>query len=433
MEFDRAGATYASGETVTGNVIVDVVKEKQIRGLSFSTQGVARVHWTESESVKDPQGRNITRTKHFTNSEEYFHFKYNIIGTQRSDSRTQIPVGYHKYSFNFQLPHNIPSSFEHDLGHIRYTVKASIDRPWKFDHESKAAFTVISSLDLNMHRQKCLGIDDEVTENFCCFCCIHQGSLLLQIKVPTSGYVPGQTISTLFEYTNTSNRVRITKISTKITQKLKFYATSPHRSTRTQTIDVASTKNSGPFSTNGQSATELLVPPTPPSYLEFCGIIDLDYKLVLTVHVSGPHCKITRSYPLLIGTMPLYCPPTAPPLDHTNVIPTSSNLDAKGPAMLAVPMPMPMSVQPPTAPYPITDGPVGGFPQPRTEAVGFVVPGQPSSSTNWDIPPPSYEECMSRTQNIKDQDESNYVFGANDPFAPRYPVFNYPSPSIHNN
>jgi len=32
---------------------------------------------------------------------------------------------------------------------------------------------------------------------------------------------------------------------------------------------------------------------------------------------------------------------------------------------------------------------------------------------------------MQRADSIKDEDESNYVHGANEPFAPRYPVFNF--------
>lgn len=45
------------------------------------------------------------------------------------------------------------------------------------------------------------------------------------------------------------------------------------------------------------------------------------------------------------------------------------------------------------------------------------------------LAPPSYEECISGTQDIMDQNDSQYVFGANIPWAPRYPVFNYPQTS----
>lgn len=75
-----------------------------------------------------------------------------------------MSAGFHRYSFNFSLPYNIPCSFEHTNGHIRYTMKAVIDRPWRFDHESKIAFTVVSSYDLNTHSHQC--VSEIVTSRF---------------------------------------------------------------------------------------------------------------------------------------------------------------------------------------------------------------------------------------------------------------------------
>jgi hypothetical protein len=42
IEFDRADATYAPGELVTGNVIVKLTKEKTVRGKRFKGDPVAR-------------------------------------------------------------------------------------------------------------------------------------------------------------------------------------------------------------------------------------------------------------------------------------------------------------------------------------------------------------------------------------------------------
>jgi sporulation-control protein spo0M len=64
-----------------------------------------------------------------------------------------LPSGEHSFQFSMILPYNLPSSFEGQYGHVRYTVKATLDRPWKFDHEVKAAFTVLSHLDLNLDPQ----------------------------------------------------------------------------------------------------------------------------------------------------------------------------------------------------------------------------------------------------------------------------------------
>lgn len=62
-----------------------------------------------------------------------------------------LPEGEHCFPFSTVLPPKLPSSFEGEFGHIRYTVKVVVDRPWKFDHEIKSAFTVISPVDLNTH------------------------------------------------------------------------------------------------------------------------------------------------------------------------------------------------------------------------------------------------------------------------------------------
>ena len=59
------------------------------------------------------------------------------------------PVGKQQYPFEFSLPSKLPTSFEGAHGYIRYLCKVTVERPWKFDHTTKKAFSVISELDLN--------------------------------------------------------------------------------------------------------------------------------------------------------------------------------------------------------------------------------------------------------------------------------------------
>ncbi|CAK9830311.1 Arrestin domain-containing protein 3 [Anthophora retusa] len=396
LNFDRHDATYMPGDTVTGSIILEIAREKNIRGLTLSAKGMATVQWYENETQHDST-HNTTNTTSvsYHNSEEYFRFKYNILGSHNSNHKMTIDGGFYKYPFSFQLPYSIPSSFEHTDGYVRYTVKATIDRPWKFNHECKAAFTVISSLNLNEYRQDCMGIDDESTHNFCC-CCIcffKRDSLNLRIRAPSSGYVPGQIINTIINHTLSSNAVRIASFSIILEQEIEFHATAK---TKTDRSNIKISKRLGPFSVAGQLNLELLVPPLPPSKLEYCSIIDINYRLKIQAQVSGPHCNVVKKYPLTIGTVPLYCPPSAPPLNIVDQDTTEIHI--------------PMSELPNA---------------PSFKDVPDI------SSTNYNIPPPSYKECISGTSNIKDKDDSKYVFGADEKFTPKYPVFNYPMPSVN--
>ncbi|XP_015436887.1 PREDICTED: arrestin domain-containing protein 2-like [Dufourea novaeangliae] len=413
LEFERPSATYSPGEIVKGNIILETTKNKNVRGLYLSARGAASVHWTESGSKTESDGSSTSTSETYSNSQEYFKLKINLLGTSEGDSRIHIPRGYHQYHFEFQLPQNIPSSFEHTYGHVRYTVNGVIDRPWKFDHTCKVAFTVVSVLDLNKYPEKCLGIYDELEKTFCCCCCILNGSLNVTVKVPSSGYVPGQMILTSLEYNNSASSVRIMKISTELEREIKFHATSK---TKTEVTNIMASTYSGPFASTGETVLEIRVPPVPPSNLFHCKIIDLNYKLKVVVHVSGPHVKLQKSYLLLIGSVPLYWAP----YEQRNIVPDTLT----GPATS---IPMPLLAAPRTSyDIPSESGTSGRQPPPP----GFNLPDPSATPTSCNIPPPSYEECMSGAQHIRDHDESDYVLGADSPFAPKYPVFNYPAPSM---
>jgi hypothetical protein len=41
-----------------------------------------------------------------------------------------LEAGFHNLPFNIILPTQLPTSFEHQFGQIRYSVRATIDIPW---------------------------------------------------------------------------------------------------------------------------------------------------------------------------------------------------------------------------------------------------------------------------------------------------------------
>ena len=54
---------------------------------------------------------------HYSSEEKYFEFEQYVTG---SNNTGMISPGIHIFPFWFQLPTEIPSSFESDLGQVRY-------------------------------------------------------------------------------------------------------------------------------------------------------------------------------------------------------------------------------------------------------------------------------------------------------------------------
>ena len=79
----------------------------------------------------------------------------------------RLPPGQHIFPFSFTLPPNLPSSFEGGVGYVRYTVKGTIDKPWKFDHNTKRPFTVVALLDLNTQPNAAVSLGLTDISNYC--------------------------------------------------------------------------------------------------------------------------------------------------------------------------------------------------------------------------------------------------------------------------
>jgi len=89
-----------------------------------------------------------------------------------------LEVGDYTYPFRFDLPQNLPTSFEQMYGQIRYSVNSTIDIPWHFDKHTSRSFTVINNLDLNLlgpaiRQPYAL----EQSKVFCCWCCASEPAI----------------------------------------------------------------------------------------------------------------------------------------------------------------------------------------------------------------------------------------------------------------
>lgn len=131
----------------------------------------------------------------------------------------RLPSGNHNYTFECNLPTTLPTSIEGGCGHIRYMSRVVIDIPFWPSKIFTQPFTVIKPIDLNtvpilrvnkfdfvleifsyfssfFHSQKAITYEKTVIfggANWLCW--LYSDPLKMSIRIPVSGYCPGQFIN----------------------------------------------------------------------------------------------------------------------------------------------------------------------------------------------------------------------------------------------
>ncbi|XP_051542487.1 arrestin domain-containing protein 3-like [Myxocyprinus asiaticus] len=292
---------FASGDVVSGRVIVEVTGEIRVKSLNIHAKGLAKVRWTESRNA----GSNTAYTQNFTEEVEYLNHKDVLIGRDRDDDNcddgfTVIHSGRHEFPFSLELPQMpLATSFEGKHGSVRYWVKAELHRPWLLPMKAKKEFTVFEHIDINtpLLLSPQAGTKDKT---LCCWFCT-SGPISLSAKIERKGYTPGESIQIFAEIENCSSRVVVPKAA--IYQTQTFFAKGKVKEIKQLVANLR-----GDPLPSGRTETwdskMLKIPPISPSILD-CSIIRVEYSLM--VYVDIPRAvNLTLNLPLVIGTIPLH-------------------------------------------------------------------------------------------------------------------------------
>ncbi|XP_062563027.1 arrestin domain-containing protein 2-like [Armigeres subalbatus] len=403
IKFDsNPNGVYFSGQMLTGHVELHLDNPKKVKNLQLIISGCAEVKWTKNK-LSRRNGAAVQRSRRFKREtymgkEEYIATEVALI-PRANDDAIEIPAGTHEYKFSCQIPPHAATSFEGEHGRVRYTVRAVLHRPWKFDQTCTIAFTVLHTLDLNLEPEK-VGQPKKLerTKNFWFWPCV-SGPMYFSIDLPVSGYVSGQKIPITVNLNNASN-VPIHGIRSKLVRKVCFISQTPTRKARNEVKTIAKMVTTVTNDKSDQYTQDLVVPATAPTGQ--CSILIVDYELKVKVKLGACRADQEMTIPITIGTVPFGM---SPKVDHINA-PTVGFGWSGG-------MPMPSGVSTPLMSMPEQPRPLSSpLPYPTAPAIGFL--------------PPSYQEAMNQSAiNVNDGEPNAIGFQA---YIPRYPVYNFGSP-----
>lgn len=202
----------------------------------------------------------------------------------------------------------LPTSLEAKFGSIRYLINVVIDRPWKFDLTYKVAFTVLKQLDLN-YENPALKIPTkmEVINTFFCGLC-KTAPLFMAASIPMSGYVAGQNIIVSVEINNES-RIDVEDIKIRLKKIIVYNSQMPTNRAKVETLTETEIRCGGVLARHkGKFDQKLVIPPVPPSNVNYCRILNVAYEVHVKAKIGGIHKNPVIRLPITIGTVPLNIP-----------------------------------------------------------------------------------------------------------------------------
>ncbi|CAH1261425.1 ARRDC3 [Branchiostoma lanceolatum] len=326
IELDEGKDVFHGGECVKGHVVVELAKEiaHERMCLRLQFRGHSHVQFDDDDEWRCEA------------SETYFDHEVTIFGNERGQSgdcavtSRVLPVGRHVFPFQYQLPADLPGSFEYRYeGYIRYVIKGTFDME-SGKERTKRVFTILDKGDEDSwewfsRTQPPSMAHSSAPEDVCCV-----GAVEVQAQPDRSVYCPGEAIVISGDVANNRNDYVI--VEARLVQIARFHGSRNGRNEMkeaegkvVQRAWISRCKGGESRSFSPSDGAVLRVPPLLPilSSRRFCNIIDLEYRLQVMVQ----RCNLKIQFPIKIcscwrdphdGTQsPLETPPSAPPADFT--------------------------------------------------------------------------------------------------------------------
>ncbi|KAI1696072.1 arrestin domain-containing protein 17 [Ditylenchus destructor] len=398
IELESPSGVLFPGQVVQGRVYIHLREQIKARAVLLHVVGKAKTSWTVWERRTDNRNNNgsvsaRTHSESIPYSAEVVYLDLQMNVWQPVE-QILLP-GLHDFPFTFTLPVHCPPSFEGTIGFIRFYCKAKIDRPWKFDDNTRTNFTVMPHFDLNTIYYAGLPVEKHISKNIGVLCFKH-GRIGAKITLGKSGYVPGENVMLNVEVNNTTSK-DVTRVETSLIELVTYTARRHNRlldygnGAGCHHGDVEKKQESRVVvqyneefkvcsQKTGTYQRLLAIPPIVPSF-NICPIIQVDYQFKIKIVAKGTISNtVSGTLPVLIGTIPVR--QQAPPQQAQ--VPSQDYLEPP----------------PPTAPQPGT--PIG------------IVPAFPAG------PPPSYADSVFGRGTVQDDSEDKSGGG----YTPRYVFYN---------
>lgn len=280
-----------------------------LSGICLFITGFAETFWDD----KVPHGPKNKKTKaHFKGHEDFITQKSYLVGSE-TGSPIDLATGTTHYYFRFNVPPSAPTSLEGKYGHVRYLVKVSLERPWKYDQHFQMPFTVLAKTDFDENSPNLKNpVKREDQLSFYCWIC-KSAPLMVKASVPKSLYVPGESVEVRLEVNNLSKE-DVSEIIVKFHKVIKFMSQvqviestqlfAESKLVKYETIEIQKTLPVARLA-NETFEKHFLVGPITPTEDRQSKIIKIGYEIDILVKPKLSTQRIRLTIPIVVGSVGL--------------------------------------------------------------------------------------------------------------------------------
>ncbi|KAK7116244.1 arrestin domain-containing protein 2-like isoform X2 [Littorina saxatilis] len=301
LNLEHQDLVFYSGDRIRGALVVHLSTAVTIAGVELRFRGAARAKWREYVN----EGARRTEIEH-EKEEIYFDDRFCLWGKVtdegRWESREVLKRGRHLFPFQYKLPEGIPCSFEGPEGSVRYTVHGLLSRTSGADMTTQRHVTVLRDLDSKRDSEKRTpsprhALEDHAERSFSSTCC-RPGRVACSLSVLKRSYVPGETIRADVQIHNSSMRKSgVCRLQLK---QLLTYGESYTQASVLQEVRLHDCIRPG--QRRQWRDVTMHVPPTCPSRLSKCRVIDVRY--CVAVEALFTDAVLYAAVPITIVTVP---------------------------------------------------------------------------------------------------------------------------------
>ncbi|KAK0064254.1 arrestin domain-containing protein 1 [Biomphalaria pfeifferi] len=276
---------FLPGEEMKGLVSLHLRTGVRTRGLTIHFLGMATVSW------ESPKKRKVYQA-----SEIYMESAKPLLDIGY-DSYVDLPSGLHQFGFRYQLPTNLPSTFNGVYGQVTYIAKV------KLECEDERDTTITSEPFMVLRRPELSPeiYDEKTIKKSKFFVGLTTGKVKVECTIDKSAAIPGDNIAINAEVCNWTGK-EISLIQASMILESHYFAEGheivfrQYLSKRDDVYDVNT------FRGRRWRNVLLPVPPyLPDSSLEHCKIMTLRYVFQFKVRIEGKE-DIALETPLYVGT-----------------------------------------------------------------------------------------------------------------------------------